>query len=261
MARAWDELLGGTGSYSADRRMIGDVEAQFAARAPGVQSVPRMMALAARMYVEQAITQAAHAGIRQFLDLGCGPMRRPRPGNPPLRNVHEAAQAARPAEMFTTCYVDRDPEVVATVRAQLDGVPGVAVAEADLADPGTVLGSEEAWAVLDSSRPVCVIMSMVLHFMPAGQAQAVAREYMAAFPAGSRLVITAAHTPSQGLYERIAAAYTAGRIWNHGPEVILAMLDGLEMVGAGVMPAMTLDAAWPETEPEGVVLAGTGRKR
>ena len=201
--------------------MIANVEAQFAPRGRGGAERAAADDGAGGPDVRRAgrSSRRRAPGSASSSTWGAGRCDSGGQGNPPLYGtLHEAAQAARPAEMFTTCYVDRDPEVVATVPAHGRGARGGGRGSGPHR-PGDC--ARQRGGV---GRPRLVparVRDHVdgVHFMPAGQAQAVARgSTLAAFPSGSRLVIAAGPHPVTGaVRRRIAAAYAAGRIlWTTG---------------------------------------------
>jgi hypothetical protein len=81
-------------------------------------------------------------------------------GSPP---VHQAAQAILPAARVT--YADIDPVALSHAAALLATGDGVAAVDADLRDPAAVLGHQDLRAVINPSRPVCVILGAVVHFL------------------------------------------------------------------------------------------------
>ena len=95
-------------------------------------------------------------GIRQFLDLGTG--------LPTASNTHEVAQAVAPESRIV--YVDSDPIVLAHARALLTSSPEGATAylDADLRDLDRIRSA--AAQTLDFSKPVAVMMLIVLHLIP-----------------------------------------------------------------------------------------------
>jgi hypothetical protein len=99
VARVYDYLLGGKDHLAVDRDFGEEIVALF----PGV----RDMAAANRRFLARAVDWAAWAGIRQFIDLGCGMPTEP--------STHETAQAVRPGALVA--YVDTDPVALAHLRA------------------------------------------------------------------------------------------------------------------------------------------------
>src|SRR5262249_24120592 len=124
----------------------------------------------------------AQAGVRQFIDLGAG--------IPTSPNVHEVARKVRPDA--TVVYVDHDPVVLAHDRALLATDDQVAVIQADLREPATVLADPALTGLIDFGQPVAVLLLSVLHFISdeEGPDQIVAG-YRDRLPAGGYLVISA----------------------------------------------------------------------
>jgi S-adenosyl methyltransferase len=73
----------------------------------------------------------ADAGIRQIIDFGAG--------LPTRGNTHEIALQACPRARVV--YVDHDPVVLAHARNMLHNVPGTAIIEQDLTEPGPGLAA------------------------------------------------------------------------------------------------------------------------
>ncbi|MEU6818136.1 SAM-dependent methyltransferase [Streptomyces sp. NPDC046860] len=225
-ARVWNHWLGGTDNHEADRR-VGDHVA-------GMFPVIRDVARADREFLARAVRHlAAGHGIRQFLDLGSG--------LPAADNTHEIARRVLPGARVV--YVDNDPAVLAHARALLAGSPeGLTdYVDADVRDPDTVLA--RAGRTLDTSEPVAVMMLGVLNFVPDDEeARDVVRRIMAAVPSGSALVLTHPTFDADVGGEGNVAAM---EFWNanatppvtaRGRARIAAFLDGMELVGPGLVP-------------------------
>src|SRR6266536_2734617 len=90
-ARVHDALLNGTYNFGADRILA----SQVTAAAPGFA----LGAVAERRFLHRAIRFRAAAGIRQFLDLGCG--------IPTIGNAYQVVQHTA-ADARVVC-VDLDP--------------------------------------------------------------------------------------------------------------------------------------------------------
>lgn len=148
-ARVQDYLLGGKDNYSADRRL--------AHRILDVLPQSAEAARAARGFLAGAVRLLAARGLRQFLDLGCG--------LPRDDNLHQ--MAARHIGGTRVVYVDHDPLVIAHARALLLDGGNIAALRADLRDPDSILGSPEVRRLIDPAEPVALVLSSVLHFLPA----------------------------------------------------------------------------------------------
>lgn len=173
-ARIYDYLLGGKDNYAADRK-AGDAL---------IEAYPTMVDLARanRAFLGRAVRfLAAEAGIRQFLDIGTG--------IPAAGNTHQVAQEAAPDSRVV--YVDYDPVVLSHARALLTSGPQGATdyIDADARDVGTVL--EKAARTLDFSRPVAVIIVMILHAISdSDDPHGIVARIMDAVPEGSYLAIS-----------------------------------------------------------------------
>jgi O-methyltransferase involved in polyketide biosynthesis len=245
MARVYDYWLGGKDHYAADR-----AEAE---RLLAIYPPLRDLVKENRAFVTQAVTWAARQGIGQFIDLGAG-----LPAAPP---VHQAVRAVLPAARVA--YVDIDPVVLSHARALLTTGDGVIAVAADLRDPAGVLAHPELRAVIDPTRPVCVVLAAVLHFLDADAARAVTGGYARLMTPGSCLVISVARYDDEMLGKRLAAEYTAAAWYNHAPADVVSFFAGLELVGPGVTEAQTWRAWMPEPvmrHRDGHVLAGVARK-
>jgi len=262
-ARIYDYWLGGTG-FDADREVARRIEALYPAPGRGRLPVPVEAAVGNRAFADRAVTWAAQQGIRRFLDLGSGvPSERPPSGLlPAIRSVHRAARAVAPAAKVA--YVDNDPAVLLRARALLWGARGVTVTEADLTDPAGVLSDPAVRSVMDPGEPVCLIAAMVLHFLPPQDAAKIMGEYAVALAPGSALVISCGTCADPDLYERLAAAWTAGETFSYGPGDIRDLFGGTELIAPGLALAGSWRPGWRDSRatPDGAayVLAGVARK-
>jgi len=174
VARMYDYYLGGKENYPADR----EAAEKVIAAAPQTPAVAR----ANRAFLRRAVRyMAAHAGIDQFIDIGCG--------LPTQGNVHQVAQAARADAKVA--YVDNDPVVLAHARALLATDEQTVVVEGDLLDPEAVLSAPELTGLIDLDRPVGLLFIAVLHCVADDDAllKAVGRFYQALAP-GSHVAIS-----------------------------------------------------------------------
>ena len=172
LARAWDYLLGGGASFTADRALALRLEALY----PAIRAV----LFSSRAYAAESVTRIARAGVSQYLDLGAGLPTRP--------STHETARAVRPDARVA--YVDRDPAVVQHGRALVPA--GVRYIAGDLAEPEAILASSDLDGFIDLSRPVCLSLTLALQVLDPGTARAVCGVLLRALAPGSYLVATAA---------------------------------------------------------------------
>jgi hypothetical protein len=221
VARMYDFMLGGKDNYPADRDAA---QRTFAVLG---EDVVRGTVLQNRQFLGRAVRYlAAEQGIRQFLDIGAG--------LPTMNSVHEVAQAVAPDSRVV--YVDNDPVVLAHARNMLHGLPGTAITNHDLRDPGAITGDPGVRALLDFGQPVAVLLIAVLHFIadaddPAGIVAAL----MAATPPGSCLVIshlTADHYTHADGVQDIYADTTPG-LHLRSRAAVAAMFGGLPLLPPG----------------------------
>jgi S-adenosyl methyltransferase len=252
-ARMYDYFLGGKNHFAADREMAAKVLAST--------PMARTSARENRAFLGRAVRfLAAEAGIRQFLDIGTG--------LPTANNVHEVAQAVAPGSRVV--YADNDPMVLAHARALLTSSPEgrTAYIQADLRDPGSLLGSPVLREVLDLGQPVALMLIAVLHFIPdEDEPGKVIAALLDALPPGSYLA--ASHTTAEHDRERWASleeAYRSGGIRGQlrdSGEFARLAFTGLRLVPPGV----TLVSQWrpagsgpPPTPAEVSIYGGVARK-
>lgn len=149
-ARRYNYWLGGKDNFEADRASGDEIARMF----PTV----RVAAVENRAFMRRVVTLLAkEAGVRQFLDIGCG--------IPAPNNTHEIAQAIIPAARVV--YVDNDPIVMTHARALLNSGPEgtTAYLEGDLHQGSELLRRPEVARTLDLSQPVALLLVAVLHFL------------------------------------------------------------------------------------------------
>jgi hypothetical protein len=239
VARVWDSITGGHDNFEADRRAA---RLLLTASPLISQAGP-----ASRAFLRRVVTYlTAEAGITQFLDIGTG--------MPALDSVHGLAQAVDPS--CRVVYVDNDPVVLSHVRAWLrspaDGTVGSLAA--DVRDTQAVLGG--AGQVLDLSRPVGVLMTLVLNFVE--DAEGALGRVAAALPSGSYLTVA---YPA-----RDNRLVTAARLWNglrtvpvflRDVEDMARWLAGLELIEPGIVEVHRWRPAPGDRDyPDGLPLLG-----
>lgn len=261
--RVYNVLVGGYGNFAPDR--------EEARRLLKICPELGDMARRNRGFLTTATAWAAGHGTGQFIDLGAG---MPLTLGKGLQEIREAAQAVNPAARCV--YVDRDPIACshsAALRANVwrDGdlenpepVEGVAVLEADLTDPSAVLKDPALTAVIDLAEPVCAILGLVLHLLPARQAREVVTGYADLIAPGSLLVISCPRFDDEVLWKELRAACTTASPRNHTRRAITGFLAGLELVPPGLVAAQGWRGGWGDTLPTppggAYVLAGVARK-
>jgi len=230
VARMYDFFLGGKDNFASDRRAAEEVSRAL----PSVAGVARSN----RLFLQRAVRFVAESGVDQFLDLGAG--------LPTQGNVHEIAQSVHSGARVV--YVDNDPVVSSHGRALLALDEQTAVVEADLRDPGAVLGEPKVTKLLDFGRPLCVLFVAVLHFVPDEDDPAgLVRRYRDVLPPGSHVIMSHAAVEEQrnlqvGTAYRSASA--SAPFVARTREQVTSFLDGMEIVAPGVV-------ALHEWRPEG----------
>jgi len=239
VARAYDHLLGGEASFAADRALAGRLVALY----PGLQDT----LISSRRQVADAVARIARQGVDQYLDVGAGLPTRP--------STHATARALLPAARVA--YIDRDPLVVEHAASLIP--PGVRYQGGDLTEPEALLAalSYPATArlagpaaappaalsdpgLIDFSRPVCLVLALVVQAVEPGTARAVVGVLVKALPPGSYLVATVGATDAGRMPDSVwpAAATEAD---------LAAFFGGLDLLPPGV-------------SRHGDVLCGTGVK-
>jgi len=223
-ARVYDVFLGGRDNYPADRAAA---KAALAANPRGYLNVWHN-----RDFVRRAVSHvAAHAGVRQFLDIGTG--------LPTAENVHEIAQRVAPQARIV--YADNDPMVLAHARALLSSHPEGAAdyLEADLRDPDTIL--LEAQRTLDFGQPVALVLAAIAHFVEDEAAYGVVARLVDALPPGSYLILshlTVDLNPENGMRAAKAYADSGLTFVLRSKAAILRFVtdSGLDLVEPGIVP-------------------------
>lgn len=223
VARVYDWWLGGEHNFRVD---------QDAARALiAVEPNSRAIAREYRAFLIRAVRYlAAHAGIRQFLDIGSG--------IPTARNVHQVAQEAAPGARVV--YVDNDDVAVAHSKLLLSGNPDAVAIHADLRDPRAILDHPDTRRLLDFSRPVGLLLAAVLHFVPDSDDPAgLLAALRAPLAPGSHLAISHASRDSlAGSADSYQAAYSrrvAARSSIRTREEITRFFDGFDLLDPGIV--------------------------
>ncbi|WP_307800968.1 SAM-dependent methyltransferase, partial [Microbispora triticiradicis] len=143
-ARVYDYWLGGKNNFAADRRAA-EMALQIAPELP-------MMCREGRKFMRRTVRFLAEAGIRQFVDIGCG--------LPTQGNVHEIAQRYAPDARVV--YVDYDPVVVNHGQALVEDDERVVVIHGDVRDPDGLFAHPRLRGLVDLGEPVAVLLVGVL---------------------------------------------------------------------------------------------------
>ncbi|WKX70066.1 SAM-dependent methyltransferase [Streptomyces sp. XD-27] len=175
---------------------------------------------------------ASEAGIRQFLDIGCGLPHEP--------NLHHVAQKHIPDARIV--YVDNHRTVITRARALMtDSTPEgtVEVVKADLRDPRGILSAPEVQRTLDFTQPVALVLASVTLFIPdADDPHGAVRQLMEALPSGSYLALSqATYDWSRDVVAAITRTYGANGLgaYPRDREATLAFFSSLELVEPGLV--------------------------
>jgi O-methyltransferase involved in polyketide biosynthesis len=171
-ARMYDYALDGKDNYQADREAVNRI----------LKVDPKAWETAHqnRAFLHRAARRVALEGVTQFIDIGSG--------LPTAMNTHEVVQQID--EHIRVLYVDNDPVVRAHAWANLATNKNVRVALADIREPMSILRNEELPGLIDFSRPVCLVMVAVLHFIPHLEAYRAVAQLTQAMPPDSWVIIS-----------------------------------------------------------------------
>jgi hypothetical protein len=199
-ARVYNWLLGGYANLGVDRSSA----QRLVAADPNAPLYARMN----RALLRRMLRFQVGAGIRQFLDVGCGHLS--------IGSTREVLAQVGPGTRAV--YVDADPAVVAHCASVVAGDARAGVVQADLRDPQRIFDDPTTRAVLDLAEPVGVLMLAVLHFVPsADDPAAIVARYAQECVAGSYLAVSHACWPetvtdharaAREAYEQTVAALT-----------------------------------------------------
>lgn len=244
-ARIYDLMLGGKNNFEIDRQVFAEL----------IEVAPEIPQLAAenRRWIAAAIGRMAAAGVRQFIDLGCG--------LPTERNLHDVVLAGDPSGR--TVYVDNDVTAISHGQALLADDRNTFFAAADLLDPAMVLEHPTVIDAIDRDRPVGLVFGLVLHTLPGNdQLRRLLDEYLAPFPAGSFVAITHPMNPNDGgrlaslatsVEEKFREYFPRLRFRTH--DELAKSLAGLELVD----PGLTDLACWWPADQQALDPTGAAR--
>lgn len=228
-ARMYDWFLGGTQNWAVDR--------EFARKVERVWPHIRVVAKQNRQFMNRVVRHALDAGIRQFVDLGSG--------EPTIGNVHEVVRRHLPkGERARVAYVDYEPISVVHLTAMLDqdrARDWATVAQHDLRDVPGVLADRDIRKLIDFSKPVCLLMIAVLHFLGDDDLPgAVVDAYRDELAPGSWLGLShiasdEAEPAEKVQIERFSEAYqrTTNPLWVRDREEIEGWFDGWQLMRPG----------------------------
>jgi hypothetical protein len=228
VARVYDYMLGGKDNFAIDRQ-VSQLALQIAPDGPAA-------ARANRAFMHRVVRYlSAEAGIRQFLDIGCG--------LPTQNNVHEVAQAVDPAARIV--YVDSDPIVLAHGRALIGDTDTTRIIQADLRRPEEILEHPDVRELIDLSQPVALLLLAILHHLnddedPTG----IAARLRDATAPGSFVAVSHFHNPGAAHLDVSKRALVIEKIFNQTlgtgrwrtQDDILAYFGDFELLEPGLVP-------------------------
>lgn len=256
-ARMYDWYLGGGHNFEVDREFGRKVEAIW----PNIKPVARHN----RAFLQRVVRDSVDAGIRQFLDVGSGV--------PTVGNVHEIAFAREPD--CRVVYVDHDPVAYSAAQLLFDEqhiTDRATILREDLREPDTVLDHPETRRLIDFSRPVCLLMVAVLHFVGDQDRPAdIVERYVDRLAPGSRLALShiacdAAPAEEADQVRRFCAAYqdTSNPLYCRDRDEVTRFFAGLHVLEPGVVflpdwrPDITPD---PDDGSRALAWCGVGELR
>ncbi|MFC5746470.1 SAM-dependent methyltransferase [Actinomadura rugatobispora] len=246
-SRIYDFSIGGKDNYTSDREAALEAFAAF----PAARHLPREN----RKFMRRAVRFLLEAGVRQFIDVGCG--------LPGKGNVHQVAHAVDPDARVV--YVDHDPVAVVHFQALLHALPTAIAVHADAREPEGILNHPEVAALIDFDRPVGVLMISVLcHLRDEEGPEAAVGAFRDAVAPGSHLALCEFTDENLTARERSVSEELTRRngvvVTFRCRERIAGFLDGFEPVEPGLVYAPEWRPDRPYDEPTGWLLAAVARK-
>jgi hypothetical protein len=218
-ARAYGWLLGGKDNYEVDREFVRRQLMSF----PAGLDITRQN----RLFLYRAVRYLAEAGIRQFIDMGCG--------MPTDNNVHQVAEQFAPEAHVV--YVDIDPVVLRHGQTLLADNPFTTVISADIRDQDVILDHQDVKRLIDFAEPVAVLfLSVGHHIVDSDDPHRVLHTIMDRATPGSFLTFSqvVCDDPARGalMTEQVTSA---GIPWRtRTPAEVDALFTGLEPAPPGL---------------------------
>ena len=220
-ARAYGWMLGGKDNYEVDRRFMTTQLKTF----PGALDICRQN----RQFLYRAVRYlAGEAGIRQFIDMGCG--------LPTDQNVHQVASRFR--HDARVVYIDIDPIVVSHGHALLVDDRATAMVQADIRDQDSILADPDVTRLIDFDEPVAVLFLAVgSHLLDEADPRRILHAVIDRAPAGSYLAYSQiVSTEPEHAAVMTRAVRAVGLPWQtRTPAQVDALLAGFEPVDPGLV--------------------------
>ncbi|GIH49324.1 S-adenosyl methyltransferase [Microbispora rosea] len=254
-ARVYDYWLGGKDNFAADREAA-EAALLIAPELP-------LMCREGRKFLRRTVRFLAAAGIRQFIDIGCG--------LPTQGNVHEIARECAPDARVV--YVDNDPVVVNHGQALVEENERVVVVHGDVRDPDAILTHPRLRELVDLDEPVGVLLVSVLAAINDDDlTMAITARLREAIAPGSYVVISHAISDLRPeVTDKLALLFAGewavkddGRLRLPTRAEILPLFGDLEMVEPGLVQVPEWRPEPGELRPQKDTVwsvGGVGRKR
>ncbi|MEV1198514.1 SAM-dependent methyltransferase [Microbispora rosea] len=254
-ARVYDYWLGGKDNFAADREAA-EAALLIAPELP-------LMCREGRKFLRRTVRFLAAAGIRQFIDIGCG--------LPTQGNVHEIARECAPDARVV--YVDNDPVVVNHGQALVEENERVVVIHGDVRDPDAILTHPRLRELVDLDEPVGVLLVSVLAAINDDDlTMAITARLREAIAPGSHMVISHAISDLRPeVTDKLALLFASewavkddGRLRLPTRAEILPLFGDLEMVEPGLVQVPEWRPEPGELRPQKDTVwsvGGVGRKR
>ncbi|MEV5743008.1 SAM-dependent methyltransferase [Microbispora rosea] len=254
-ARVYDYWLGGKDNFAADREAA-EAALLIAPELP-------LMCREGRKFLRRSVRFLAAAGIRQFIDIGCG--------LPTQGNVHEIARECAPDARVV--YVDNDPVVVNHGQALVEENERVVVIHGDVRDPDAILTHPRLRELVDLDEPVGVLLVSVLAAINDDDlTMAITARLREAIAPGSHMVISHAISDLRPeVTDKLAVLFAGewavkddGRLRLPTRAEILPLFGDLEMVEPGLVQVPEWRPEPGELRPQKDTVwsvGGVGRKR
>ncbi|NOK57944.1 MAG: hypothetical protein GFH27_549287n248 [Chloroflexi bacterium AL-W] len=249
-ARMYDYWLGGHHHSPIDRAAAQAIEGMIDARA---------LAQINRQFLKDTVSWIAQQGINQFIDVGSG--------IPTQENVHEVAQKVNPKTRVV--YVDNDPTAIIHSRSIL-GVnhPTVAIIQADMREPNTILTHFDTQRLIDFSQPVALLFFAMLHFVPDNEeVYHLMRQYRDATIRGSYLVVshgvdTQPNDTTRAVERESVRQIYQGNVAMRSVDDVQPIWDGYQLMKPGFVSAQIWSGKqkMPHDYGPGDIYGGIGRK-
>ncbi|HUB40612.1 MAG TPA: SAM-dependent methyltransferase [Streptosporangiaceae bacterium] len=250
VARMYDFMLGGKENYASDRAAVASLIELSATDVPHAARLNRA-------FLGRAVQYVAGHGVTQFLDIGAG--------LPTQQSVHQVAQEIAPD--IRTVYVDNDPVVLAHSRALLGDNSTTAAVLGDVRDPAGIISDPAVRELIDFTRPVCILLVAVLHFVPdAADPKGILAALRDAMVPGSYLILS--HGTVDGAPPEVAAKADASRVYDQATAQVTlrdaaqvaALLDGFTLVEPGLVHTSQWRPPVSASYEFDAFLAAVGRK-